>query len=90
MERAKEKNLSLGYDTKTNIEGLANLLRQMAPKMKELQRNRKEYELLPGIQELQKEALSADLKAILDRSEQITLKYVESQREYDELKNSTR
>ena len=41
LAKAKEKGLSLSYDTKTNIDGLANLLAKMAPKMKMLEQNRK-------------------------------------------------
>lgn len=35
--------MSLSYDTKTNIEGLSNLLKKIAPKLKSFEKNRKEF-----------------------------------------------
>ena len=48
---------------------MANLLKKMGPKVKLLERNKKEYELLPGLQELQNESMGSDLKEILIRGE---------------------
>lgn len=41
----------------------------MGSKLKKFEENKKEYNLLPGIQEIADEELSNDLKSILNRSE---------------------
>ena len=78
----------MSYETKTNIDGLGNLLSKIAPKMKMLEQNRKEYELLPGLQELQGSELSEDLRGVLVRGDEIREKFRESEREYGELRRA--
>lgn len=61
FEKSKEKHLSLNYDTKTSLAAINNLLQTIAPKIKQLETNKKEFDLLPALQELSNEPLSADL-----------------------------
>jgi hypothetical protein len=41
LEKSKEKQLSLNYDTKTSLIGAETLLKKIAPKMKLLENNKK-------------------------------------------------